>query len=139
MQMQTSTASTIDCVTRQSSIELLPMFSGSKQRQREIKHNKAGEEIEILKYVPIKEKTLSDEDLLKLRAYVTNYEMVINEDEIKEKIKSFVDSEELDIDGLKKYLFTISDGNITKELQTKIYQEFKLSLTTKQVKALLEI
>ena len=122
-----------------ATIELLPIFSGSKQRQREIKYNKKNEPIEILKFVSIKEKELTDEELIMLRNYVKTYEFVINEEEIKKTLTDFMEAEVLDIEGIKKYVSSLSDNNIIKELQTEIYNKFNMSLTSKQVKALLEI
>ena len=122
-----------------SVIELLPLFSGSKQRQREVKYNKKNEAIETLKFVPIKEKVLTDEELIMLRNYVKSYEFVVNEEDIKKVLNEFLGAEDLDIEGIKKYVSSLSDTNIVKELQTEIYNKFNMSLTSKQVKALMEI
>ena len=120
-------------------IELMPVFAGSKQQQRETKYNKKNEEIQVIKFAPIKEHEITDAELITLREFVKNYELVINEDEIKNKIRSFIDIEEVDIVGLKKYVNTLSDTNIIKELQVEIYTKYNIALTPKQIKALLEI
>ena len=111
-------------MSTQSQIELLPVFNGSKQQQKETKYNKKSEPIQIVKFVPIKEHEISDSELLTLKEFIKNYEYVVNEDEIKAKIRSYIDLEDVDIDGLKKYVNTLSDTNIIKELQVEIFNKF---------------